>query len=97
MWRDELIDFIYDQGRKRFDSLPCHKFKLRDLDQPFLNEYLKKAGIHVKAAIKETLFNLGVYEDSHVNNAGVLFFSKSPKKYFINAYITCAIYLMTGL
>lgn len=95
MGRDELIDFIYDQGRKKFDLLPCHKFKLKDLDQSFLREYLRRAGVNIKASLKETLFNLGVYEHGRVNNAGVLFFSKSPQKYFINAYITCARYLGT--
>jgi ATP-dependent DNA helicase RecG len=93
MKRDELIDFIYDQGRKKFDSLPCHKIKQKDLDQACLKEYLEKAGIDIKVPLKEMLFNLGVYENGQVNNAGVLFFSKFPKKYFINAYITCARYL----
>ena len=71
MERDELVDFIYDQGRKKFDSLTCRRFKLKDLDQNVLEEYLKKADIDIKRALKETLFNLGVYEDGKVNNAGV--------------------------
>ncbi|MFH1576530.1 MAG: RNA-binding domain-containing protein [Candidatus Margulisiibacteriota bacterium] len=92
MGRDELVDFIYDQGRKNFDALPS-KFKLEDLDRSALKDFLKKAGVNVKTSARETLFNIGVYENGKINNSGILFFAKSPKKYFLNAYITCARYL----
>lgn len=95
MTRNELVDFIFDQGRKKFDTLICHKFNLKDLDKDFLREYLKKAGIAAKAPTSEILFNLSVYDNTKVNNAGALFFSKFPKRYFIHAYITCARYLGT--
>ena len=95
MSRDELVDFIFDQGRKKFDTLVCHKFNPKDLDKNFLKNYLEMAGITTKASVNETLFNLGVFENNKINNAGVLFFSKFPKRYFIHAYITCARYLGT--
>jgi len=95
MTRDELVDFIFDQGRKKFDSLICHKFNLKDLDKDFLKEYFKRAGITAKVPASEILFNLGIYDNAKINNAGALFFSKFPKRYFIHAYITCARYLGT--
>jgi ATP-dependent DNA helicase RecG len=96
MKREEIVDFIFSQGKRKFDSLPHKNFKLREVDKNILRDFLKKAGVEEKLPVHGTLFNLGVLHTKRlVNNAGVLFFSKSPKRYFINAYITCARYLGT--
>ena len=93
MSRDEIVDFVYDQGMRQFDSQSCAKFNMKDLDKNFIKEYLSRSEISAKTSIENILFNLGVYGNNKINNAGVLFFSKAPKKYFISAYITCARYL----
>ncbi len=39
------------------------------------------------------MFNLGVAnKEGFLNNTGILFFTKNPKNFLINAYITCARY-----
>jgi len=89
MKRDDIIDLMSSAGKLKFDN----KFTDVDkYDKKILNEYLKKAGI-VQKITKSTLFNLGVADkNGFLNNAGVLFFTNNPKKYLINAYITCARY-----
>ena len=53
-------------------------------------------GVHYQNDNRKILFNLGVYDKNKINNAGILFFCSNPKKYFINAYVTCARYKGTA-
>ncbi len=95
MTRDEIMDFAVGEGKIRFDSQINNKFDFKkDFDDKLFSNYLERAGINEKIDKKSTLFNLGVLDHKgRLNNSGILFFSKNPKKYFINAYVTCARYI----
>ena len=89
MRRDEIIDFISEEGKLKFDRSVTDFSKY---DFGLISEYLKRAGIK-QTISKDTLFNLGAADkNGFLNNAGILFFTKSPKQVLINAYITCARY-----
>ena len=89
MKRNEIIDFISEEGKLKFDR------SISDVDEydpELVSVYLSKAGIKQKTN-KDTLFNLDVSnKEGFLNNTGLLFFTKNPKKFLINAYITCARY-----
>src|SRR3989338_10476077 len=94
MSSQEIITFIFEQGKTKFDTLLNRKFKLSDIDINILNKYLRLAGVVTSLSPRESLFNLGVIDEHDIiNNAGILFFSNNPRKYFIHAYVTCARYL----
>jgi len=89
MNRDEIIEFINGEGKLKFDKSITD---IKEYDSKLVSEYLDKAGIKQKTS-KDTLFNLGVAnKEGFLNNTGILFFTKNPKKFLINAYITCARY-----
>ena len=89
MRRDEIIDFISEEGKLKFDRSATDVNKY---NSELVSEYLKRTGIKQKMN-KDTLFNLGVADkNGFLNNAGILFFIKEPKQVLINAYITCARY-----
>ena len=89
MERDEIIDFISEEGKLKFDKSITN---INKYDSKLVSEYLNKAGIKQKAN-KDTLFNLGVAnKEGFLNKTGILFFTQHPKQHLINAYITCARY-----
>ena len=86
MTRDEIVDFVFSQGKKKFDLLVNRKCKLEKIDKELLNGFLEKAGIGEKITVRETLFNLDVAdENGMLNNAAVLFFTQKPSKYQTSA------------
>ena len=96
MKRDEIIDFIMQGGKLRFDDQLNEGFDFKDIDDGLLGNYLQRMGVHYQNYNRKILFNLGVYDKNKINNAGILFFCSNPKKYFINAYVTCARYKGTA-
>src|SRR3989344_8229303 len=89
MKRDEIIDFINEEGKIKFDESITN---IKKYDSKLISQYLDKAGIKKKPN-KDTLFNLGVADkNGFLNSTGILFFTKNPKQHLINAYITCARY-----
>ena len=87
----DIKEMILSQGKVKFDN-QATEFDFKDFDKEAFANYLKKAGIASTASRKDILFNLGILKEGKLNNTGILFFSKLPKKYFINAYVTCARY-----
>ncbi|MBI5389811.1 putative DNA binding domain-containing protein [Candidatus Woesearchaeota archaeon] len=88
----DIRNLIFAQGQIKFDNQQMNTFDFKDFDQEAFVDYLKRAGIPPAKDKKSRLFNLGVFDGITLNNTGVLFFSKNPKKYLINAYVTCARY-----
>ena len=87
--RDEILDFIFSEGKKSFDEIFTG---FRDYSKNLVEKYLKRIGVKEKID-DEVLFNLGVSDEKgNLNNAGILFFTERPKKYLINAFVTCARY-----
>ena len=89
MKRDEILDFVISEGRTRFDETFTN---IKDYSIDLVKDYLKRIGVN-EDVDKSTLVNLGVGDSNgNLNNAGILFFTKRPKSYLINAYVTCARY-----
>jgi len=93
MKRDELIQFFIDVNKKTYDSVINTKFSFeKDFDYEKYNRYLKLANITNVVDTKEVLESLGVMERGYFNNAGVLFFSKDPQRFFLNSVYTVALF-----
>jgi len=93
MEKDDIRDLILSSGKGLFDEQTIKDFDFMDMDDKALKDYLEKAGIKSKADKKTILFNMGVVDNKgRLNHAGLLFFSEKPKKYLINAYVSCVIY-----
>ena len=92
MKTSDIKKMVLSQSKIRFDEKTDKNFDFSDFDKDAFVHYLRRAGIDYRGDEKYALFNMGVSKGSKLNNAGILFFAKNPKKYFINAYITCARY-----
>lgn len=95
--RNEILDFIIKEGKIKFDEQLNTNFDYKkEIDNNKLNKFLKLAGITKTISKKDLLINLGLATrqegNVYVNNTCVLFFAKDIKKFFRNAYITCALY-----
>jgi ATP-dependent DNA helicase RecG len=89
MKREEILDFVISEGRVRFDEIITN---VKDYSSDLVKDYLKRIGMKENVDMN-VLINLGVCDvNGNLNNAGILFFTEKPKKYMINAYITCARY-----
>jgi ATP-dependent DNA helicase RecG len=89
MRRSEIIDLISEQNSVKFDNVTS---SLKEFDKDLVRKFLKSAGVDGEID-QSVLFNLGVTDEKgFLNNTGILFFTKHPKKSLINAYITCARY-----
>ncbi|MFH1727430.1 MAG: RNA-binding domain-containing protein [Pseudomonadota bacterium] len=96
--RDEIIGFVKNEGKVRFDEIINDKFKYKDdFDQEKFDKFRTLSNISlIPTDTKDLLLNLNVAEvqsgELLFNNAGVLFFSKNPQKFFKEACITCIKY-----
>jgi ATP-dependent DNA helicase RecG len=93
--RDEILKFAISQGLKSFDEEINTKFIYpQDFDDKKFNQYLTDANIENVLSREELLVNLGVaqYHKKSIifNNTGVLFFAKSPSKFFFTSKVVCA-------
>jgi len=85
----EIRDFFDKEGKILFDE---RESPVKGFCKDLVAAYLKMAGIDASPD-KATLINLGALSrKGFLNNSGVLFFTKAPKKVVVNAYITCARY-----
>jgi len=92
MSKDEIMDFSMSEGKIKFDSQIDTKFDFnKDFDKEKLNDYLKKANLSKSITKEKILKELGVFDKSF-NNAGVLFFSKEPQKFFQQSVYTTAVF-----
>jgi len=95
--RDEIVDFINQAGKIRYDEALNDKFNYpKDFSKTAFQEYLKKCGISVNASIEDLLISFNIADENNKNltltNAGVLFFAKEPQRFFPESYITCVRY-----
>ena len=95
--RDEIIDFSIGEGKIRFDEQINSDFKFpEDFDNEKFEHFIKISGITKNLSTEEMLINLKtakiVNDELRLNNAGVLFFAKTPGKFFINSKVVCVNY-----
>jgi len=96
MSRDQIVGFIKSEGKVKFDEL-----RNEDVNYPaerndlMVKHYMGISGINTSLTPDELLINLGVLyteEKLTVNNTGVLFFIRNPRKYIPNNAIHCVLY-----
>jgi ATP-dependent DNA helicase RecG len=97
MGRDEVIDFLYSAGQVRYEEKLCRDFRYpADFDRKTFLRFIRKAGISRPGNIANLLVNLRLArrESNRVllNNAGVLFFAKAPKRFLSHGYIDCILF-----
>ena len=91
--RDEIRDFFFREGLIRFDEQPCPKFDMsRDFDGKKFLAFKRAAVIPQGLKREDILSNLQVLTENGMTNAGVLLFSKSVSKFFLQASVTCALF-----
>jgi len=97
MGRDELVDFLYSTGQVNYEDKCCPGFRYpADFNVRAFYRFLRKAGIKPAKDRFDTLSNLGVASRSGgkvlINNAGVLFFAKEPRRFLRHGYIDCVLF-----
>lgn len=97
MNRDQIVEFLQNEGQIRFEEQVHRKFNFkRDYSPIKLKAYLNLAGITATLDDKSILINLGVAEKVKrtlkMNNAGVLFFTESIQLLCEQATITCGVF-----
>ena len=97
MSREKIIDLAVASGKVRFDEQSNKDFNFKkDFDREKLNEYLQLAGLEKTIPEEEILINLGVAVrekgNMYFNNAGILFFAKTPGNFLFSSKVVCANY-----
>lgn len=92
--RDEIRDLFRSEGVIRFDTSACTKFRYpQDFDREKYAAWLGLSGITGRPSTEDVLVNIEAAERSGAKllfrNAGVLFFAKSVRHFFNQAYVTC--------
>ena len=95
--RDEILSFAYTEGKLTFDEQINEDFIYpEDFDEQKFNNYLKEANLTRNIDDEHILINLGSAKNisgkTKLNNAGVLFFAKSPSKFFLASKVVCLEY-----
>jgi len=100
--RDEIVELIVNNNKIHFDETTNTIFKYpEDLDIEALTNYLKLINITEKFKRQDILINLGAAINGdksgklQFTNAGILFFSKNPQKFFREGYVTAVLYSTT--
>ena len=92
--RAEIRDFFQAEGAIRFDLSPCPRFSYpEDFDHEKFDIWLSHSGITGRPQVEDVLVNIEAAERARgtllFRNAGVLFFARSVRRFFPEAYITC--------
>jgi len=93
----EIVEFLKDEGRLRFDEIVRNDIPFKDVfDNDLYNLYLKVSGISDVLDTNSILTNLSVlvkHEEKHfLNNAGILTFCNNPTRYLYHCSVVCALY-----
>lgn len=84
-----------------FENMLCEKFVYPD-DFSFekLETFTEMSKLSSDLSPEDILLNLGIAEkdgkELKLNNVAVIFFAKHPKRFFIQAFITCVVYNGNG-
>ena len=92
--REEIRTFFQKEGLILFDEKSNQKFNFEaDFNKEAFNLFLKKSNISQILSKEEILRNLELLEKDKLKNAGVLLFCNKITKFFLNAQITCVLFL----
>jgi len=91
--RDEVRTFFQTENQIRFGERPNDKFKIdKDFSEKTFNRFIQKSNLSTDISRDQLLRNLSLKDDQGVNNAGVLFFCKDVRRFFLNATVVCVLY-----
>lgn len=91
--RDEVRDFFQRENLINFDNQINKKFDLNeDFNELKFKNFLNLAKITDNLNKRDILRNLFLLEKNYIKNAGVLFFCKNIKKFFMQGIVSCVIY-----
>ncbi len=91
--RDEIRDFFQKTNLIRFDRKLNTYFDIdNDFDHEAFERFIEDSEIDKKLGKDHILRNLNLLENGKLTNAGVLFFAKSIRRFFMNSVITCVLY-----
>jgi len=86
-------DFFKKERRIFFDELINKEFSIeKDINEEAFNRFKTFLGVSDVLDKKELLNNLDLLDNTHLKNAGVLFFSKRVTRFIRTATITCVLY-----
>jgi len=91
----DIIDFVQQEGRVKFDEQVKIKKNYKDIYKPeLLKHFLKIANIPQIMEDEDILRNLGVLGENNtfLNNAGILFFTEKPADYLRHSIVTCVLF-----
>jgi ATP-dependent DNA helicase RecG len=98
MNRGELVRFLRGVGEVRFDEMMCESFHYpADFQATAFRSFLAAAQITAQGLVSEDLLvNLGLAARQGrrlvLNNAGVLFFARQPRRFHLQSRITCLLF-----
>lgn len=81
-----------------FDTAPCEKATLADLDEERMRRFLHEARrargfpLSEEIPIEELLTHLNLIDDERLTNAAVLLFGRQPQRFLISSEVKCAHY-----
>jgi len=91
--RDEIRSLFQKENLIRFDRKANSDFNMqKDFDNEKFKSFISKAEIDKSLPKEHVIQNLGLITEDRLNNAGVLFFSHKPSRFFLNSIITCVLY-----
>lgn len=94
--RDEIREFFQKEGKISFDEKLNEKFNLHtDFNKESFSIFLEKSKISPLLGKEEILKNLELLENKRLKNAGILLFCSRVTRFFLNAQVTCALFLGT--
>ncbi len=91
--RDEIRNFFQKTNMIRFDRKLNSDFNLdEDFNKDAFEKFVDEAKIDKTLSKEHILKNLNLIKDNKLTNTGVLFFSNSTKRFFLNSVITSVLY-----
>jgi ATP-dependent DNA helicase RecG len=91
--RDEVYTFFQRENKLSFEKQTNLEFDLNYFDNEKFYAFLKKAGVSINYEREALISNLNLFTNEKINNVGILFFAKEPKRFLQNAIITCTLFL----
>jgi len=94
--RDEIIEFIQQSNKIKFDKSICLNAIIKEIDKEKLKSFLitakneRNLDINPNSEVIEALTRLHLIKNGRLTNAAVLLFAKDSQKFFLNSKIRCA-------
>ncbi|MCF7740578.1 MAG: putative DNA binding domain-containing protein [Candidatus Marinimicrobia bacterium] len=84
---------IRKKSQPLFGERHNNKFSIEDdLSEEALNNFLERSNLSTEIPRERLFRNLSLKDNESLNNAGVLFFCKDVRRFFLNATVVCVLY-----